>query len=115
MTQGNYVSINGLKLYYEIYGGTEHPLVLLHGGFGEIGMFGEILPVLAANRQVIEVELQGHGHTEDIDRPLSFEADDRQCCGVGRTFAVRAGRCYGLFVGRWRCAVNRHSASGNRT
>ncbi len=78
MTQGNYASINGLKLYYEINGGTEQPLVLLHGGFGEISTFGAILPALAANRQVIGVEFQGHGHTEDIDRPLSFEqiADD---------------------------------------
>lgn len=50
MTQGNYASINGLKLYYEINGGTEQPLVLLHGGFGEISTFGAILPALAANR-----------------------------------------------------------------
>ncbi len=75
--QGQYASVNGLKMYYEIHG-TGQPLVLLHGGLGGIVEFSQILPVLAKTRQVIAVELQGHGHTADIDRPLSFEqmADD---------------------------------------
>lgn len=72
MTQGNYANVNGLNMYYEIHG-TGEPLILLHGGLGVIGMFAEILPLLAENRQVIAVELQGHGHTADIERPLSFE------------------------------------------
>jgi pimeloyl-ACP methyl ester carboxylesterase len=77
MTQGNYAHVNGLKMYYEIHGKGQ-PVVLLHGGLGTIGMFAEILPALAENRQVVAVELQGHGHTADINRPLSFEqmADD---------------------------------------
>src|SRR5207237_9646700 len=55
--------------------GSGRPLGLLHGGFGVIGqMFGHLIPLLAAQRQVIAVELQGHGHTGDIDRPLSYEA-----------------------------------------
>jgi len=64
-------------MYYEIHGAGE-PLVLLHGGVGAIEMFGEVLPLLAAGRQVIAVDLQAHGRTADIDRPLSFElmADD---------------------------------------
>src|SRR4029079_19023531 len=71
---GEYAPVNGLHLYYERYG-SGPPLVLLHGGFGVIGqMFGHLIPLLAAGRQVIAVELQGHGHTGDIDRPLSFEA-----------------------------------------
>jgi pimeloyl-ACP methyl ester carboxylesterase len=64
-------------LYYESYGDANQsgtPLVLLHGGLGIIGMFGETLLELAKTRQVIGVELQAHGHTADIDRPLSFEA-----------------------------------------
>lgn len=69
----NYAPINGLNLYYEIYGEGE-PLVLLHGGFGLTDMFEAILPELAANRQVIAVDLQGHGRTADSDRPLSSEA-----------------------------------------
>ena len=72
-----YAPVNGLELYYEIHG-TGDPLVLLHGGFGLTSMFSEILPQLAEKRQVIAVDLQGHGRTADIDRPLRLEfmADD---------------------------------------
>ncbi len=73
MAQGNYVNLNELKLYYEIYGAGD-PLVLLHGGIGAIEMFGEVLPWLSRGRQVIGVDLQAHGRTADIDRPLSFES-----------------------------------------
>src|SRR5262249_31991184 len=70
---GNYATVNGLRMYYETRGEGE-PLVLLHGAFG----LAMDLPALAKNRRVIAVELQGHGHTADIDRPLSVEqmADD---------------------------------------
>ena len=72
-----YAPVNGLSMYYEIHG-TGQPLILLHGGFGLTDMFGEILPQLGANRQVIAVDLQAHGRTADIDRPLRYEhmADD---------------------------------------
>ncbi|MBI2761195.1 MAG: alpha/beta hydrolase [Chloroflexi bacterium] len=75
--QSGYAPVNGLSLYYEIYG-SGAPLILLHGGLGSSAMFGEVLPMLAAGRQVIAVDLQAHGHTADIDRPLRFEllADD---------------------------------------
>lgn len=53
--------------------GSGRPLVLLHGGLGAIEMFGPNLPALAAGRQVIAVDLQGHGRTADVDRPLSVE------------------------------------------
>ena len=68
-----YASVNGLKLYYEIHGSGE-PLVLVHGGLGATDMFAVILPLLSNSRQVIAVDLQAHGRTADIDRPLSFEA-----------------------------------------
>ena len=63
--------------YYEIHGDGE-PLVLLHGGFGTIRAWGPVLAGLAEHRQVVAVELQGHGHTPDVDRPLRYEtmADD---------------------------------------
>ncbi len=75
--QAGYAPVNGLEMYYEIHGGGE-PLVLLHGAFGAIDLWGPILTTLAENHQVIAVELQGHGHTADIDRPFSYEqfADD---------------------------------------
>lgn len=75
--QSGYASVNGLEMYYEIYG-TGQPLVVLHGGYSSIPTTGEIVPRLAETRQVIAVELQGHGRTADVDRPLSYEqmADD---------------------------------------
>ena len=69
--------MNGIRLYYEIHG-KGRPLILLHGGLGALEMFGPNLTALAQNHQVIAVDLQGHGRTADIDRPLSVEfmADD---------------------------------------
>jgi pimeloyl-ACP methyl ester carboxylesterase len=62
-------------MYYEIHG-QGFPLVLIHGGGSTIGTtIGRILPTLAKTHQVIAVELQAHGHTADINRPLSFEQD----------------------------------------
>jgi pimeloyl-ACP methyl ester carboxylesterase len=74
---GAYADVNGLHLYYET-SGTGRALVLLHGGLGSGEMFGPILPTLAADRQVINVDLQAHGRTADIDRPLDHRllADD---------------------------------------
>lgn len=72
---GHYAAVNGLQLYYEIHG-SGSPLVLLHGGGSTIiSNFSRILPTLAKTHQVIAIELQAHGHTRDIDRPLSFEQD----------------------------------------
>jgi pimeloyl-ACP methyl ester carboxylesterase len=69
-----YAPVNGLRLYYEIHGGGR-PLVLLHGGLMTIDLnFGPLLEPLAAGRQVIAVELQGHGHTADTGRPMTIEA-----------------------------------------
>jgi len=75
--KGNYAQVNGLKMYYEIHG-TGKPLLLLHGAFGTAEGWATVLPTLAKSHQVIVVELQGHGRTGDIDRPLSFVqmADD---------------------------------------
>jgi pimeloyl-ACP methyl ester carboxylesterase len=69
-----YASVNGLKLYYEVHG-SGRPLVLMHGGLLTIDLnFGPLLGPLAADRQVIAVELQGHGHTADTDRAMTIEA-----------------------------------------
>jgi pimeloyl-ACP methyl ester carboxylesterase len=76
--RSGYAPVNGLRMYYEIHG-SGPPLLLLHGGGSSIRTtFGEVLPMFAARHRVIAVEQQGHGHTADIDRPLSFEqmADD---------------------------------------
>jgi pimeloyl-ACP methyl ester carboxylesterase len=66
---GQYAEVNGINLYYETHG-SGRPLILLHGGLGSGEMFGPVLPQLAARHQVIAVDLQGHGRTADIDRPI---------------------------------------------
>ena len=70
--EGHYADVNGIKLYYEIHG-TGRPLILLHGGLGAIEMFGPNLTILAKRHQVIGVDLQAHGRTADIDRPIRTE------------------------------------------
>jgi pimeloyl-ACP methyl ester carboxylesterase len=74
---GHYADVNGINLYYSTFG-AGRPLVLLHGGLGSGEMFGPVLPALAQRHQVITVDLQGHGRTADIDRPIDIRlmADD---------------------------------------
>ena len=74
---GAYADVNGLHLYYETHG-SGRPLILLHGGLAAGEMFEPILPALAADHQVIVPDLQGHGRTADIDRPVDVRlmADD---------------------------------------
>ena len=77
-TDTGYAEVNGLRMYYEVYG-TGKPIVLLHGSFMNIPLnWSHIIPMLANDRRVIVTELQGHGRTRDIARDLSFEgmADD---------------------------------------
>jgi pimeloyl-ACP methyl ester carboxylesterase len=74
---GDYADVNGINLYYETHG-SGRPLILLHGGLMSGESFGPILPALAERRRVIAVDLQGHGRTADIDRPIDVRlmADD---------------------------------------
>src|SRR5579864_2727267 len=65
--------VNGLQMYYEIHGQGQ-PLILIHGGLGSSGMFDAILPELSKGHKVIAVDLQAHGRTADLDRPLSYQA-----------------------------------------
>jgi pimeloyl-ACP methyl ester carboxylesterase len=75
MQTGNYADVNGIKMYYEIYGEGK-PMVLIHGGGSTIQTtFGTILPMLAPYYKIIAVELQAHGHTSDRDASETFEQD----------------------------------------
>ncbi len=76
-TSSGLAHVNGIDLAYRI-SGSGKPLVLLHGGFGSYEMFGPNTDALAAGRQVIGVDLQSHGRTPAVDRPMQFEtmADD---------------------------------------
>jgi pimeloyl-ACP methyl ester carboxylesterase len=76
-----YASVNGLNMYYEVHGEamTETmPLIVLHGGYMSIPTMGAIIPRLSETRKVYALELQGHGRTNDIDRPITYPnlADD---------------------------------------
>jgi pimeloyl-ACP methyl ester carboxylesterase len=77
-TDTGYAAVNGLQLYYEVYGSGK-PIVLIHGSYMNIPMnWSHIIPLLAKDRKVIVAEMQAHGRTKDISRPLSYEgmADD---------------------------------------
>jgi pimeloyl-ACP methyl ester carboxylesterase len=76
-TAARLASVNGIELAYQTFGEGD-PLVLLHGGFGSVEMFGPNVAALAAGRQVIGVDLQSHGRSPAVDRPMRFEtmADD---------------------------------------
>lgn len=112
---GHYADVNGLHLYYET-SGSGRPLILLHGGLGSGEMFGPVRAALAGSHQVIAVDLQGHGRTADIDRPLDpwFMADDIAALidqlgldrpdlvgySLGGGVALRVAVCYPEKIGR---------------
>ena len=96
--KSGYAPVNGLKLYYEIHG-TGEPLVLLHGGVVGIATFGPNLGALSEKRKVIAVELQGHGRTADIDRPLSFEAMADDIAALMKYLAIEKTDVMGYSLG----------------
>lgn len=93
-----YAPVNGLHLYYEIHG-TGEPLILLHGGVVGISMFGPNLAALSQHRKVIAVELQGHGHTADIDRPLSYEAMADDIAALSKYLGIEKADILGYSLG----------------
>ena len=100
---GARVEVNGMQMYYETSGEGD-PVIVLHGAYMNIPTMGEIIPVLARSRQVIAVEMQGHGRTTDIDRPITYPnlADDvaalMQAIGVKKAdvFGYSMGAAVGL-------------------
>jgi pimeloyl-ACP methyl ester carboxylesterase len=106
--ESGYAPVNGLNLYYEIHG-TGQPLILLHGGLLTIDLaFGLLIPSLAQNHQVVAVELQAHGHTADIDRPLSFEAMADDIAGLFAYLGIQRADFFGFSVGggvTWQTAI----------
>ena len=90
--------VGNIDLYYEIHGSGE-PLILLHGGAGAIEMFGPVLPALAATHRVIAVDLQAHGRTADIDRPLTYEAMADDIAGFIRHLGLAKADIMGYSLG----------------
>jgi pimeloyl-ACP methyl ester carboxylesterase len=94
-----YAPVNGLKMYYEIYG-EGRPLVLLHGALSAIGTsFGKLLPSLAKARQVIAIEQQAHGRTADLDRPLSIEQMASDTVVLLRLLGIEKADIFGWSMG----------------
>jgi pimeloyl-ACP methyl ester carboxylesterase len=97
--QGAYAQVNGLDMYYESYG-AGRPLVLLHGGVHTIGLsFGAMIPTLAATRRVIAVEVQGHGHTADIDREMTVPAFADDVVALLDVLGVERADLFGFSLG----------------
>jgi pimeloyl-ACP methyl ester carboxylesterase len=99
---GHFAEVHGLHMYYEVWGQPhgKPPLVLLHGGISAIGTsFGNVLPQLAKHRQVIAVEQQAHGHTADIDRPLSTGVMADDTVELLRQLGINQADFYGYSMG----------------
>ena len=97
-TKGAYAQVNGLNMYYEVHG-TGQPLVLLHGAYMTIDAMGEVVPSLGGMRQVIAVELQGHGRTADTDRPLSYEQMADDVAALLRHIGIDEADVFGFSMG----------------
>lgn len=94
-----YAKVNGLNMYYEIHGKGE-PLVLIHGGGSTIQTtFGSILHSLAESHKVIAVEMQAHGRTADIDRPLSFKQDADDIAALLKHLSIEKAHVFGFSNG----------------
>jgi pimeloyl-ACP methyl ester carboxylesterase len=106
-----YAAVNGLKLYWESYGTGGTPLVVVHGGFGLTTMFDHLLDQLAESRRVVALELQGHGHTRDIDRSFRYEAFGDDIAGAVEQLGLEQADLLGYSLGAGAClgaAIQHH-------
>jgi len=98
--QTGYAPVNGLQLYHELHGAGGMPLLLLHGGLFNIDLqFGQLLPGLAATRQVVAADFQGHRRTGDIDRPLTSADLASDVVGLLRHLDIAQADVFGFSVG----------------
>ena len=98
--QTGYADVNGLRMYYELHGSGGTPLLLLHGGLFNMDLqFGALLPGLAEKRRVIATDFQGHGYTNDIDRPLGTVGLASDVVGLLKELDVPQVDLFGFSVG----------------
>lgn len=97
--KAGYIALNGVSFYYEAYGTTGHPLIMLHGGLGGIEQFGALPMLLGQHRRVIAVEMQGHGHTSDADRPLNYAAMADDVAGLVQALGFDQADILGFSLG----------------
>jgi pimeloyl-ACP methyl ester carboxylesterase len=97
--QTGYAPVNSLQMYYEIHG-SGRPLLLLHGAYMSIdSAFGRLLPTFAKTRQAIAVDLQAHGRTADIDRPLTYEQMADDAAALLRHIGIDKADVFGYSMG----------------
>jgi len=96
--QTGYASIGDLSMYYEIRG-TGRPLVLLHGAYLTVDAMGDLLAGLAESRRVIVPEMQGHGRTADVDRPITYEQMADDTAGLMRHLELDSADVVGFSMG----------------
>lgn len=98
-SNSGYAPVNGIKVYYEVYGEGK-PILLLHGAFMSIDMnWGQLIPELSKNRKVIAIEFQGHGHTPLTDRKMSLTAFSKDVEGVMDYLKVDSADVVGYSMG----------------
>jgi pimeloyl-ACP methyl ester carboxylesterase len=97
--ESGYAAVNGIEMYYETHG-SGRPLILLHGAMSTIDTdFGRVLPALAETRRIIAIEQQGHGHTADIDRPLTYELMAADTAALLQYLEVEEADFFGYSMG----------------
>lgn len=94
-----HVTVNGVSYYYEVRGVGGTPLVLLHGGLHNTLLDAPVAARIAAHRQVISIDLQGHGRTADVDRPLRFETMADDIAALLGQIGVERADLFGYSVG----------------
>jgi pimeloyl-ACP methyl ester carboxylesterase len=93
-----YADVNGVHMYYEV-SGTGDPLIVLHGAHMDIRTMGRIIPLLARTHRVYAVEFQGHGHTPDIDRPITYQAMADDVAAFMEAMKVERADVFGYSMG----------------
>ncbi|WP_026898770.1 alpha/beta fold hydrolase [Daejeonella oryzae] len=97
--KNGYSDVNGIKMYYEIYGQGK-PLVLIHGGGSTIQTsFGRIIPLFSKDRQLVCVELQAHGRTGDRNSEISFEQDADDVAALLKNLGIEKADIFGFSNG----------------
>jgi pimeloyl-ACP methyl ester carboxylesterase len=107
-----YAPVNGLEIYWESRGSGGTPLIVTHGGYGLASMYADLADKLAADRQVVVIELQGHGHTRDVARPFRWEQLGEDIAGVVEHLGFSQADLLGHSLGggaSLRCAIQHHA------
>src|SRR5213083_1319444 len=97
-TPSSLASVNSIELGYQTFGEGK-PLILLHGGFGSVEMFGPNVELLAQGRRVIGVDLQSHGRSPAVERPMRFETMAEDVTALIRSLGLERAAIMGFSLG----------------